>query len=433
MVPAPNEVQAGNLDLTRKVLDPILESHSFERADTQKKVLIYLWEQRGKDISEYGVATEALGRRADFDPKIDASVRVQMSRLRRKLKEFYDTEGHNCPLKIALPIGSYGIELQGGDMPTDAPGQAAYDSSRSTPGHMQVPVWLFGGLIATCLVLASLNIWLWRAPQWTSTSDRSSAPPLSNSSFHFWKDFLGSAKQTQVVLPTPVFFKFPSSHGLRARDIDVNRFEDWRSSPDLVRISQSAGTPILEQTYTATSDTFAVLRLAHYLDSVGLGTSLTFNSSASTSMSDLESSNQIALGSHGTIQPYQFYLDRLSFHLTENEGAVQLRSPGNATAGKEIFRAIDEGAGRTIEPGIVALLPGKSSSTRLLIIQSRRTAALLEMLTSATGADMLEKLRHQNGNPTYFEAVVLAEMSGDHMMRAWPIDLRAVAPSRFQP
>jgi hypothetical protein len=51
-----------------------------------------------RKISEYAVATDALGRRIDFDPKTDASVRVQISRLRRKLKDFYETEG--APMRL---------------------------------------------------------------------------------------------------------------------------------------------------------------------------------------------------------------------------------------------------------------------------------------------------------------------------------------------
>ena len=70
----------------------ILQSTHFARADTQRKLLQYLWDHRGESVSEYALATEALGRNPNFDPTSDASVRVHISRLRRKLKDYYQLE-----------------------------------------------------------------------------------------------------------------------------------------------------------------------------------------------------------------------------------------------------------------------------------------------------------------------------------------------------
>ena len=50
---------------------------------------------------------EALGRKADFDPKIDPIVRVQSHRLRLKLREYYDLEGSGDPILIRFPKGHY--------------------------------------------------------------------------------------------------------------------------------------------------------------------------------------------------------------------------------------------------------------------------------------------------------------------------------------
>src|SRR5436309_2546143 len=84
----------------------VAQSAQFMRAETLKKLLLYLWVHRNEEISEYAVATEALGRRADFDPKTDASVRVQISRLRRKLKDFYETEGVGGAHLLHIPMGT---------------------------------------------------------------------------------------------------------------------------------------------------------------------------------------------------------------------------------------------------------------------------------------------------------------------------------------
>jgi hypothetical protein len=92
-------------------LDQVLQSRAFEKTPTLKKLLTYMWEHRGKDVSEYAIATEALGRRPDFDPRLDATIRVLVSRLRQRLKEFYETEGARLTTRITVPVGTHQIQI----------------------------------------------------------------------------------------------------------------------------------------------------------------------------------------------------------------------------------------------------------------------------------------------------------------------------------
>src|SRR2546421_1175520 len=84
----------------------VLQSSHFLRAETQRKLLQYLWEHRDENVSEYALATEALGRSANFDPGTDASVRVHISRLRRKLKDYYQLE-MGAPEILVIPTGTH--------------------------------------------------------------------------------------------------------------------------------------------------------------------------------------------------------------------------------------------------------------------------------------------------------------------------------------
>ncbi len=84
----------------------MLQSSHLARADTQRRLLQYLWEHRNESVSEYALATEALGRNANFDPTTDASVRVHISRLRRKLKDYYQLEPGE-PELLVIPTGTH--------------------------------------------------------------------------------------------------------------------------------------------------------------------------------------------------------------------------------------------------------------------------------------------------------------------------------------
>ena len=61
----------------------------------------------GRTLKEYTIGVEVFSRPADFDPKTDTIVRVQIHRLRLKLKEYYSTDGKHDPIVIDVPKGHY--------------------------------------------------------------------------------------------------------------------------------------------------------------------------------------------------------------------------------------------------------------------------------------------------------------------------------------
>ena len=59
------------------------------------------------DIKGYTVATQVLGRKADFDPNLDPIVRIQAGRLRRALEQYYGVQGKFDGVVIEVRKGSY--------------------------------------------------------------------------------------------------------------------------------------------------------------------------------------------------------------------------------------------------------------------------------------------------------------------------------------
>src|ERR1700756_4171411 len=59
-------------------------------------------------LKEFSIAMEVFDRTSDYDPNIDAIVRVQARRLRAKLKAYYEEgAGKSDPVLIALRPGRY--------------------------------------------------------------------------------------------------------------------------------------------------------------------------------------------------------------------------------------------------------------------------------------------------------------------------------------
>jgi TolB-like protein/Flp pilus assembly protein TadD len=63
---------------------------------------------RGSRLKEAGIGLQVFGRQvSSYDPAIDPIVRVQMGRLRSKLRSYYEGEGSGEAVRIEVPIGAY--------------------------------------------------------------------------------------------------------------------------------------------------------------------------------------------------------------------------------------------------------------------------------------------------------------------------------------
>jgi serine/threonine-protein kinase len=89
----------------------VVASRLFSHSERPGRFLRFLVEHALKgtadQISEYRLGTEIFNRKASFDPASDPIVRVETGRLRRKLQEYYASEGVENAIRIDLPPRSY--------------------------------------------------------------------------------------------------------------------------------------------------------------------------------------------------------------------------------------------------------------------------------------------------------------------------------------
>src|SRR4051812_27245296 len=101
--PAADAVQA---ELTR-----ITTSSKFAHSRQLSIFLRYAVEQklagRESQLKETVIGAEVFDRGASYDPRVDPIVRVIAGRLRKRLQEYYETEGQNDSVRIELPKGTY--------------------------------------------------------------------------------------------------------------------------------------------------------------------------------------------------------------------------------------------------------------------------------------------------------------------------------------
>jgi TolB-like protein len=104
-------MSAPELLAVKTELERILSSKVFKKAIVLSNFLRYVVTEtigaKVYEIKEYSIAVNALSKPADFNPQIDAVIRIHAGRLRRSLHEYYNGEGKNDPLVISLKKGSY--------------------------------------------------------------------------------------------------------------------------------------------------------------------------------------------------------------------------------------------------------------------------------------------------------------------------------------
>jgi len=141
----------------------LLNSPLLTRSPSLLKIAEYIGRKyfagEGESLKEYTIAVEALGKPAEFDPKRDSIVRVEVHRLRRKVKEYYRTDGAGSRIQIVLEPGQYvpkfvpipaepaaEIEL---DLPEIVAPDASEPAVRAKPGDWRRRFWLPVALVLT--------------------------------------------------------------------------------------------------------------------------------------------------------------------------------------------------------------------------------------------------------------------------------------------
>lgn len=109
------EILTPDLSLVREHLARVLASPQFAGSARLSRFLEYCvdstLEDRGR-LKEYDIALEVFDRDSNFDPRIDPIVRVQASRLRAKLKEYYHESTKLESFRIVLPKGGYAVAFE---------------------------------------------------------------------------------------------------------------------------------------------------------------------------------------------------------------------------------------------------------------------------------------------------------------------------------
>ena len=140
----------------RKELERVLASACFARSEGLSRLLRFLVERklegRDSELKESLIGVEVYGRKPDYDPKLDSTVRSEIARLRARLSKYYTTEGSQDPLMIELPKGSYVPGFR-------EPGIGIRQAAQNVHWARRQRLWLVAGLAGLIVAATALGVW----------------------------------------------------------------------------------------------------------------------------------------------------------------------------------------------------------------------------------------------------------------------------------
>jgi hypothetical protein len=155
----------------REALSAVLASGVFLPTSNLARILSFICEKHfeapDRELSEYDIATGALGRRSEFDSRRDSVVRVEMHRLRKRLGQFYEAEGCTLPVRIVLPPGQYTPQFR------RIAGPEADTQAERNPGRRLSWLWA----IPLALAVLAGAIWVVGSQRRPAAALRSDAIP----------------------------------------------------------------------------------------------------------------------------------------------------------------------------------------------------------------------------------------------------------------
>jgi hypothetical protein len=379
-------------------------------------------------LKEYQIATEVLGRPADFDPHSDSSVRVQMGRLRTKLAEYYSGEGAADPILIDIPKGRYTLSFRTrplADQPsspiqlvplpvsvldpeTDPPTRPAYRLTRTSWAILSAAAvfvalvgiaWLFGHSLITSSVLAKH-----KTPQ----------PPTALETL--WGPFLHGPSEPFVVFKNSSFIGDPAS-GMR-------RFDPVHDNPNQ-----------LVQHYTGVGEVMGVLELDQLFGK--FGAHFRVKRGSLFNVDDARDNNLVFVGSPSRNADLNDIPSTREFTFRRlNDGARHVRvaivDSHPRSRATEIYSSPSGVHSERVEYAIVGMVRGLDPAHWTFFLEGTSTvateAAVDFVCNEATASDLLNRLQMMRGAPMKpFEGLLKVQVANDVPLETQLLDLRTAS------
>lgn len=397
----------------------IRDSGSLGRSEPLIRLFDFLLERSlaGRVPKEIEIAQEVFNKTTDFDMMLDASVRVYIHRLRRKLEEHYRARPEAIS-RISIPLGEYHLVLAETDVVVE-PRQDVEEPVRVVVAPARPRRFAYIGAAVAALLLVNVAVWVYfidRLP--------SEVRPVLNK---LWQPLAENKRPTAIALGDYYIFG-EALDGVTVsrlvRDFSINSREDLDAHL---------------MTHPDEMGRFIDLNL-HYLPTASgpaLGSLLPIVNAATASsgirpriagMSDIEADlfknvNIVYVGFLSGLGPLQAPLFRASgFKIGANYDELIDKRSGRHF--RSDWGLVADGKVPQRDYGYLASLPGPAGN-RIIVVAGTRDAAVAQMAEVAVDKQQLDAIDARSGSGAFealFEVRTLGNLNlGSSLVLVRPI------------
>ncbi len=399
------------VDVRWEVAQKVAASASFHRSPRLRELLLYICDRalqnRPADLREQLIGCAVFGRKPDYNPGEDNIVRVEIRQLRKRLDEYFTTEGKDEPFTIVIPKGAYVPAFEPREIvpvPATTPADLAPTVVAVAGAWMS---WAQRGLIG---VLAITCLWLWQGNREAKQRIESKAARTASDRTPIWPLLFNPAQQTFVICADS---SLVTAQHILHRSVTL---EEYVSGAYLTKSGSLSGEPrelvnsLRTWQFTDITDVRLVQRLfalnADHWDKVSV------RSARTAQIQDFKNGNSILLGSVRSNIWNRLFEPLLNFvfEFDEQTRTPFIRNKTPLQNEQPVYRAAKPGeSGETYS--ILALVPNLRHTGSVLIIagtSAESTEASGEfIMNKETSRSLIETVTKGNqGRLPYFEVLL---------------------------
>jgi hypothetical protein len=326
-----------------------------------------------KTPKEIELATEVLGKPADFDVSVDSSVRVYVHQLRKKLAAYYEDNELDSAYQLAIPKGKYSLAA--------VPRPVIVESGRASLLKPNLNSVLLG--LAVLLLSANL-IYMF------STGSELSSPSSQFAAAHpVWETVLSDDKPLLLVMGDYYIFGELNANGNVARmvrEFNVNSRSDLEDL-QFSDIEHTENYLDLDLSYMPEGSAYALAKIAPILQRSGKTVNISMMSDLTTA--DIRSNHIVYIG-------YISALEKLTSMVFAGSGLRIGRSFDELFNTKTAeYYTSDAGLPEEGDPfrdyGMFSTFPA-SMDTQVIMISGMRDAGLMHTAQALSDTAALDDL-----------------------------------------
>ena len=441
----------------------IVASQCFIKAPQLRDILLYLTRRALEDnpsgISEHEVGCKVLGRRPDFNPNEDNIVRVQVRHLRKKLEDYFSTEGRDESILLTIPKGAYLPRFEPRPAPSSAPSIDVMPGSEGKSGSLdRDPVelattnepartkraWLalcVAGLSVLVVVLAFFAFHFWRQKEALLSRAPAGEAPIAPADDVFWARFFSPGQPTSMVVADSCLVVLQD-----ILNIDLPLREIY-GKPRMTKLIegipdqklQSALALIAQRQYTSLGDINIVASILELGQSYKNKPRIRFSRYLDTR--EFMTGNFVLIGSRRGVPWIQLFEPQLNFYLEHDARTSSYRFLNRSPKpGEKAYYGAETGGSNGEESyADIAILPNLTGSGYVLIISGitmEATEAAGALVTEREFSQALAKMlkeRHGDKSMPYAEILLQTKTMPGTARVSKIICHRLLTPQKTEP